>query len=315
MSKFKTFLSKANQIHNNKYTYVESSYTDYRQNTRIICPFHGAFEEIARRHIEGKYPKGCPKCPELHPKPKRVSKNKLNSEDFISKANLKHNNKYTYLKTEYVNSREKVIITCPVHGDFEQRPKQHLYGNGCPACAREATLFKAGGKLTEEELKSALIKDSNKHIEIDFSTYTGWEKKTLKCVCPEHGEFTASPKNFHKRVHGCIDCTENLNSHSRSNYVKIAKRNMKGKARLYVIRCWSDDEEFYKVGITTRPMKLRFYGKVQFPYEWELVQEIIDDAENIWNLEKVIKRLAKDSQYTPKQSFHGITECYKFSYT
>ena len=313
MSKFKTFLSKANQIHNNKYTYVESSYTDYRQNTRIICPFHGAFEEIARRHIEGKYPKGCPKCPDLYPKEVK-KKPRMDTSTYVSKAREKHGDKYDYSKTNYTGGADKVIITCPTHGDFEQRANMHLYGNGCLACAREATLFKPGGKLTEEELKSALIKDSNKHIEIDFSTYTGWEKKTLKCVCPEHGEFTASPKNFHKRVHGCIDCTENLNSHSRSNYVKIAKRSMQGKARLYVIRCWSDDEEFYKVGITTKSIKHRFSGKY-FPYQYEIKQEIIDDAKNIWNLEKVINRLAKNFQYTPKQSFHGVTECYKFDYT
>lgn len=310
MSKFKTFKSKANQIHNNKYAYVESSYTDQRQNTTIICPFHGVFEDTPRRHIEGKYPKGCPECPELYPKITRVG-SKMNTLTYIAKAKEKHGDKYDYSKTNYTGSQNKVTITCPIHGDFEQRANQHLYGNGCLACAREATLFSSEDKLTEQELKSKLINDNKKHIDIDFKTYTGWTDTTLKCTCPEHGEFITSAKNFHKRVHGCIDCTENLHSHSRSNYIKIAKRNMKGKARLYVIRCWSDDEEFYKVGITTRPMKMRFYGKVQFPYEWELVQEIIDDAENIWNLEKVIKRLAKGLQYTPKQYFNGITECFK----
>ena len=85
---------------------------------------------------------------------------------------------------------------------------------------------------------------------------------------------------------------------------------MEGKARFYVIRCWSDDEEFYKVGITTKSIKHRFSGKY-FPYQYEIKQEIIDDAENIWNLEKVVKRLAKDLQYTPKQYFQGITECFK----
>ena len=307
MSKFKTFLSKANKVHKNKYTYIESSYTTNKGPIEIICPFHGKFVLTVRQHVEGNYPKGCPKCPKLYPLPNRA----MSTEEFIVKARTRHGDKYSYAKSQYVTATKSILITCPIHGDFEQRANQHLYGNGCPACAREATLFKVGGRLTEEELKSALTKDSNKHIEIDFSTYTGWEKKTLKCVCPEHGEFTASPKNFHHRVHGCIDCTENLNSHSRSNYVKIAKRNMQGKARLYVIRCWSEDEEFYKVGITTTSIRYRFSGK-SFPYKYEIIQEIIDDAENIWNLEKVINRLAKDFQYTPKQYFHGVTECYKF---
>ena len=311
MSKFETFLSKANQIHNNKYTYVESSYTNQRQNITIICPFHGSFEEIPRRHIEGKYPKGCPKCPDLHPK--EVNKKpRMDTSTYVSKAREKHGDKYDYSKTNYTGARNKVTITCPIHGDFGQRANMHLFKSGCLACAREATLFSSEDRLTEQELKSKLINDNKKHIDIDFKTYTGWNNATLKCVCSEHGEFITSAKNFHKRVHGCIDCTENLNSHSRSNYIKIAKRSMQGKARLYVIRCWSDDEEFYKVGITTTSIRYRFSGK-SFPYKYEIIQEIIDDAENIWNLEKVIKRLAKDSQYTPKQYFHGVTECYKFS--
>ena len=39
-------------------------------------------------------------------------------EDFIKKSNEKHNYKYNYDKTVYVNAQTRVIITCPVHGDF-----------------------------------------------------------------------------------------------------------------------------------------------------------------------------------------------------
>ena len=27
-----------------------------------------------------------------------------------------------------------MIITCPIHGDFEQTPHNHLQGKGCPLC-------------------------------------------------------------------------------------------------------------------------------------------------------------------------------------
>ena len=153
MSKFETFISKANQIHNNKYTYVESSYIEQRKNTTIICPFHGSFEEIPRRHIEGKYPKGCPKCPELYPKITERGFNMDNST-YIAKAREKHGDKYDYSKTNYTGARNKVIITCPTHGDFEQRANMHLFKSGCLACAREATLFNSENRLTEQELKS-----------------------------------------------------------------------------------------------------------------------------------------------------------------
>ena len=61
---------------------------------------------------------------------------KLTNEEFIDKANQKHNGKYNYSKTIYKNKRTNVIITCPIHGDFEQNPEVHLRGSGCPKCGK-----------------------------------------------------------------------------------------------------------------------------------------------------------------------------------
>lgn len=41
-------------------------------------------------------------------------------EDFISVASIIHNNKYFYDKVNYINNTTKVLITCPIHGDFLQ---------------------------------------------------------------------------------------------------------------------------------------------------------------------------------------------------
>ena len=55
---------------------------------------------------------------------------------FIEKANIVHSNKFSYDKTVYVKWTEKIIITCPIHGDFEQTPRDHLSGRGCNKCGR-----------------------------------------------------------------------------------------------------------------------------------------------------------------------------------
>lgn len=60
---------------------------------------------------------------------------KYNTELFINKALKIHSNKYSYEKTIYINTRIKVIITCPIHGDFYQLPSGHLFGYGCPTCS------------------------------------------------------------------------------------------------------------------------------------------------------------------------------------
>lgn len=53
---------------------------------------------------------------------------KLTTKEFIEKAKQIHDDKYYYTKIMYVNSRTKVVITCPEHGDFEQLPSSHLQG-------------------------------------------------------------------------------------------------------------------------------------------------------------------------------------------
>ena len=59
--------------------------------------------------------------------------------DFVLEANTIHNNKYDYTKVIYTNRNNKVTITCPIHGDFEQTPNGHLKGYGCYACGRNKT--------------------------------------------------------------------------------------------------------------------------------------------------------------------------------
>ena len=53
---------------------------------------------------------------------------------FIEVCKLVHNNKYDYSKTVYINSETKLLITCPIHGDFYQLPMSHIHGKGCSKC-------------------------------------------------------------------------------------------------------------------------------------------------------------------------------------
>ena len=121
------FVKQVNILHNFKYDYSLVNYVNTTTKVKIICPEHGVFEQKAGAHLEGK---GCNKCARL----KAVSNLKSNTSEFIKKSNKKHKNFYNYLKTNYINSRTKVIITCNLHGDFQQEPRHHLNGQGCPKC-------------------------------------------------------------------------------------------------------------------------------------------------------------------------------------
>lgn len=65
--------------------------------------------------------------------------NRKTTAQFISEAIAVHGDKYDYSNTEYKNSRTNVNITCPIHGEFYQKPNAHLYGNGCLRCHIETT--------------------------------------------------------------------------------------------------------------------------------------------------------------------------------
>ena len=60
---------------------------------------------------------------------------KKTKEEFIQEATEKHKGKYDYSKVEYVNSQTKVCIICPEHGEFWQRPHDHIRCCGCSKCS------------------------------------------------------------------------------------------------------------------------------------------------------------------------------------
>lgn len=51
-------------------------------------------------------------------------------DEFIQEANIIHNNKYDYTKTNYINSKTKIIVICSTHGEFKICPShQYNYHN------------------------------------------------------------------------------------------------------------------------------------------------------------------------------------------
>lgn len=135
MSKKKTteqFVQEARLVHGDKYDYSKSDYKGKDIKVVIICPVHGDFAQRPHNHLQGQ---GCPKC----------SGHYMDTEYFKEKASKIHNYKYDYTKSEYKNQSEKVIITCPVHGDFLQTAHEHLSGNGCQKCKCEVYKSKIDG--------------------------------------------------------------------------------------------------------------------------------------------------------------------------
>lgn len=95
---------------------------------------------------------------------------KITTEEFKDRAFLVHKDKFIYNKTDLDERDDKgrVIITCPIHGDFKQTPKNHLHGQGCPKCSHKSS------KYTVEEIKEKIL---SKYDE-KYDNFLG--KKTIK---------------------------------------------------------------------------------------------------------------------------------------
>ena len=118
------FIGKAKEVHGDRYDYSKAVYTKALSKITITCREHGDFEQTAVSHTSQK--QGCPTCGGLHGK---------TTQEFIRDAKNTHGDKYSYLKTKYTGALDKVIITCPTHGDFEQIASNHISKSGCPCCS------------------------------------------------------------------------------------------------------------------------------------------------------------------------------------
>ena len=184
----KEFIEKANHTHNNKYDYSKTEYINSNSKIIIICPKHGEFEQIAFVHLQGS---NCPRC---------VDRYQHTTKEFIEKAKEIHNNKYDYSKTEYINSRIKVKIICPKHGEFEQIPSNHLRGCGCNKCV------KYDNERFINTIPSSHVVLYN-YSKVDYIN----DFTKVKIICPKHGEFEQTPSN-HKQAHGCPKCTYSVST-------------------------------------------------------------------------------------------------------
>lgn len=66
---------------------------------------------------------------------------RLTTEEFVERAKEIHGGKYNYQNVCYKTNKIKVDIVCPIHGAFQQTPKIHLLGGGCPQCSIKNKTF------------------------------------------------------------------------------------------------------------------------------------------------------------------------------
>ncbi len=219
-----------NKIHNNKYDYSLVIYSSAKEKVKIICPKHGLFPQTPDKHLRGQ---GCPKCKLDNLRSYFIS----NEEEFIEKANIKHNYKYDYSNVSYKNSLTKVEIICPEHGPFPQTPGDHLSGYGCPRCTHyvskpEIAWLDSLGIPNDPEHRQVRIKTATIFYKVD-----GFDPETKTCYELNGDYYHGNPAKF---------LPDDINPTNKKTYGELYQKTLAKKAALEeagykVISIWESD--------------------------------------------------------------------------
>jgi len=273
---FKTLEKRFIELHGGKYSYDKAVYINSSTKLTIICPIHGDFKMSTNKHLAGQ---NCTKCSN------RIG----DTKEFVRRANLRHSNYYMYEKAEYKSSKELVTITCPVHGDFEHKAYNHLYGNGCKKCVQEKLIDPIGSRRkyvpdqhnrvnsTERFIKKAKEVHGDTYS-YSKSVFTDSDTKVI-ITCHTHGDFEQLPRNHFHLEQGCPICK------------KAGYDNTKKHGWLYIYKISSSVLGY---GITTQPyVRHTTHTKMFKEYkikDVKLLHLYKSDAKTVEQIEKILKQ-------------------------
>jgi len=174
---------------------------------------------------------------------------RLTTEEWAGKAHAVHGSTYSYFKSSYITSKDKIEIICAQHGSFWQNPSSHLSGNGCPKCGAIA-----GYKKCVKNAPNILTSRYINYYELPTTFYY------------------ELPTTFY--------------------YVKFVVLGV----------------EYFKVGITTKTLKVRFAG---YPPHQVILTKAFDTGKEAFELEQyVLRKFIKYLYKGPKVITHGNTELF-----
>lgn len=209
------FIIKADKHHKGRYAYNLVHYINARTKVKIVCHSHGTFRQTPDGHLNSKV--GCRQC--------YFDSIRRKQGEFIEIAMRVHKGKYTYEKVKYVRGKDKVNITCKVHGPFYVPPQDHIKGIGCRKCYDASHT-----KSQEQFFKDAIL------VHGKFYSYgrTIYVKSTIPVIitCPIHGDFEQLPSD-HVRAdkRGCNGCKNGGVSKPSLSWLAYMEVKLKAKVR------------------------------------------------------------------------------------
>lgn len=228
------FIEGAKSIHNSKYDYSKVNYVNNRSKVEIVCPIHGPFFQTPNNHLRNR---GCFNCSKIK---------KLSHDDFIRRAKIVHGDKYNYSKTKYVNHKTKVIIICPIHGDFLQNTNHHLRGNGCVYCTI---------RISKPEIEFLnYLKIENRQVYILNKQVDGYDGVS-KTIYEFLGDYYHGNPLIYKKDKYNPTCHKTYGELYDDTIKRFNKLKWNGYNIKYI---WESDWDGYKNGVSDEPNIISF---------------------------------------------------------
>ena len=273
------FVEKARGIHREKYSYDKVNYAKTNKKVVITCPEHGDFEQTPGHHLQGH---GCVECGF-----EAVAVlNTLTIEEFLHKARLVHGDRFNYDKVNYVSAHHKVVITCSVHGNFEQIPYAHLSGAGCGKCV-------GNRQYTQEEFVEKARAIHGEKYDYRCALYVRTRDKVV-IRCTKHGDFKQTP-NRHLRGDGCPSCAPYGFSPHRKSFVYFLVD--------------TETHSRVKIGVTNVPTQRFTQLNKRTPFTVERIYVFETPPEITLQIEKFCHFQLDSANLS---GFDGATEWFKF---
>ena len=210
------------------------------------------------------------------------------------------------VESAYTNNSTNILVKTEF-GLCSTRPSNILNG--------DLPTIECAVNKTEYFLAKLKHQQPTVYKKLQFNKFE-YEKNNRKATvfCHKHGDIDMTPSVL-LRGGGCEKCGYvGIKSGWRHSHWQKAGEKSKNfdSFKVYVIRCWNDEEEFYKIGKTYRTINTRFF-KSTLPYEYEVIKifESKEEGAYISALERELQKQNRDTHYTPIIPFKGMYECFK----
>lgn len=197
---FDVFVTRARQVHGEKYLYVEETYRGVQNKVSIVCGEHGVFVQAAFSHLAGR---GCKKCGIATRAGNRLTRGSVAASRRLAELSEEPRNaRYSYDKAVYAGHEGLITITCKEHGEFSQSYGNHVRGAGCPKCAKERASEIL--RFSFDDFLTRATKTHGARYSYDRAGFASLQDK-LRIVCRKHGEFLQRGAD-HLQGKGCRKC-------------------------------------------------------------------------------------------------------------